>query len=150
MERAAGIAGDAGAAVTGELGQALALRCLAYGYPTPTIAWYRGVSGPMVPFVSRQYEARGFVLQIRALDLETIGEYACQAYNGLGKPASWAVVVQAYQPDGQHIDSPFLVARESVVRVTPRLAYTEPTTAATTPEPEPEVPVYTGKINYIL
>ncbi|XP_048486291.1 papilin isoform X3 [Plutella xylostella] len=147
VERAAGIAGDAGAAVTGELGQALALRCLAYGYPTPTIAWYRGVSGPMVPFVSRQYEARGFVLQIRALDLETIGEYACQAYNGLGKPASWAVVVQAYQPDGQHIDSPFLVARESVVRVTPRLAYTEPTTAATTPEPEPEVPVYTVPVS---
>lgn len=149
MEQSAGISGDEDTRVTGELGQALVIRCLAFGYPTPTVAWYRGAN--MVPYSSHQYEARGNFLQIKTLELETLGEYACQAFNGLGKPASWSVVVQAFRPTGAGgflLDSPFLVEREpAVVRVTPRPP-PPPTAGAAPPpprQPDPEVPVYTGE-----
>lgn len=143
VEGSAGISGEPNAVVTGELGRSLNIRCLAYGYPEPSIYWYRGLSGPMVPFSSTLYEARGNVLQIRQLNSETLGEYACQAYNGIGKPASWSVVVHAYSPDGS---GQYYTQRENVVVVTPRERYTDPTTVQTTPPPEIEVPVYTGKI----
>ncbi|CAH2045947.1 unnamed protein product, partial [Iphiclides podalirius] len=136
-----GIAGEENAVITGEIGRVLNVRCMVYGYPMPIIVvWYRGLSGPMVPFSSSLYEARGSVLQIRRLDLDTLGEYACQAYNGVGKPASWSVVVKAYRPDGDRTESQYLVDRHREVLITPREPQTESTT---TPLPEITEPVYT-------
>lgn len=142
VETSVGISGDEDATVTGELGQSLSIRCLAYGFPPPEIAWYRGLTGPMVPYSSSQYEARGNILLVRSLDMETLGEYACHAYNGVGKPALWSVVVQAYRPDGEQ-SRPYLVERQGFVQVTPKVRPTERPTAP--PSYLPEVPVYTGK-----
>ncbi|KPJ01498.1 Papilin [Papilio xuthus] len=140
VEAPVGIAGDNDAVVMGELNRVLFIRCMAYGYPMPFIQWFRGLSGPMVPYSSSLYEARGSVLQIRRLDYDTLGDYACQAYNGVGKPASWSVVVKAYRPEGDETDNPYLVDRQERVRITPG----DPTTeATTTPVPEITIPVYT-------
>ncbi|XP_050354055.1 papilin isoform X3 [Nymphalis io] len=140
VERPAAIAGTPDATVTGELGRPLSVRCLAYGHPAPAIYWYRGRNGPMVPYSSPLYEARGYVLLIRKLTIETLGEYVCQAYNGIGKPADWAFVVRAYQPEGSG-DHPYFVPRkDDVVVVTPR----EPQLATTTTTvPDIEIPVFT-------
>ncbi|XP_064073976.1 papilin isoform X3 [Vanessa tameamea] len=144
VERPAAIAGTPDATVAGELGRPLSVRCLAYGHPAPAIYWYRGRNGPMVPYSSPLYEARGYVLLIRKLTVETLGEYVCQAYNGIGKPADWAFVVHAYQPEGSG-DHPYLIPREDdVVVVTPR----EPQLATTTPTvPDIEIPVFTVPVN---
>ncbi|CAK1583352.1 unnamed protein product [Parnassius mnemosyne] len=124
----------------GELNHVLNLRCMAYGFPQPSIFWHRGLYGPMVPYSSSLYEARGNVLQIRSLDLDTLGDYACQAYNGIGKPASWSVVVKAYRPEGDKSENPYLIDRQETVLITPKETATESTT---TIAPEIEVPVYT-------
>ncbi|XP_061384586.1 papilin isoform X3 [Danaus plexippus] len=135
----AGIAGLTDTVVVGELGQPLSVRCMAYGYPTPSIYWYHGRNGPMVPFSSPQYEARDNILQIRKLSIDTLGEYICQAYNGIGKPVDWSLIVQAYRSDDS-VDSPYLVSRQHEVLITPREPQTE---ATTTIAPEIEIPVYT-------
>lgn len=137
----AGISGEPNAVVTGELGRSLAIRCLAFGYPSPYIAWHRGVTGPLVPYSNTLYEARGNILLIRKLDTELLGEYTCEAYNGVGRPASWSVLVQAYRNEetGQYLDP---VTRDFVL-VTQRTPTTETTT--TTLAPEITVPVFTGK-----
>ncbi|XP_069360607.1 papilin isoform X3 [Maniola hyperantus] len=138
VEGPAGISGTPNAVVVGELGRSLSIRCLAYGYPQPAIYWYRGQNGPMVPYSSSLYEARGNVLQIRKLMPETLGEYICQAYNGYGKPADWAFVVQAYRPQGSE-EYPYMVSRQTERSVTPYEyeRQTEATTARTT---EVEIP----------
>ncbi|XP_072930145.1 papilin isoform X3 [Epargyreus clarus] len=127
-EGPAGIAGAANAVVTGEAGRAVNIRCLAYGYPPPTIYWYRGRNGPMVPYSSALYEARGNVLQIRSLIPETLGEYICMAYNGIGKPAEWPVSVQT--------------EREARSSSTPERPTDASTTAAPT-TPDIQFPLYT-------
>lgn len=91
----------------------------------------------MVPFSSQLYEARDNVLQIKILNSETLGEYTCQAYNGIGRAATWSLVVEAYN----------LYPPPDVQSNTPRVPHTE----ATTPElPDFEQPVYTGKIRYSM
>lgn len=140
METPAGISGEPNAVVTGELGRSLNIRCLAYGYPPPSIYWYRGRT--MLPYSSELYEARENVLQIRKLALDTLGEYACQAFNGVDKAAVWAVEVRAYQPDERAPQHPLLVPRARTVDVTP--PQPPPRTTPTAP-PEIDVPVYTGE-----
>lgn len=138
------IAGEADAGVVGELGRPLQVRCRAYGSPAPAIYWYRGINGPMVPYSNTLYEARDQVLTIRSLASDTLGEYACYAYNGKGKPATWVVTVRAYQPDDNAI-GPYYVARDRVVAVTPPERATHP---ATTPATLPDIqaPPYIGKM----
>lgn len=136
----AGIAGEPNAVVMGELGQPLSVRCLSYGYPPPAIFWYHG--SDMVPYSSPLYEARDNVLQIRKLTPDTLGEYICEAYNGIETPAEWSVTIQAFRADISEEDS-FLIPRFGETPATTA----EPTTEApTTPEPRiVERPVFTGK-----
>ncbi|CAF4798103.1 unnamed protein product [Pieris macdunnoughi] len=130
----AGISNVPNEIIYGSLGEPLNIRCLAFGYPPPSIYWYKGKSGPMIPYSSTLYETRGNVLQIRQLNAETLGEYICQAYNGFGKPAEWAFEVQELtaKPIENYID-PLL-----------SLPSQEPQTEGTTTQaPKIEVPVYT-------
>lgn len=91
----------------------------------------------MVPYSSPLYEARDNVLQIKVLNSETIGQYTCQAYNGIGRAATWSLTVEAYNP----------YQTPEVVPITPRAPETEATTPAL---PEFEEPVYTGKIRHSI
>ncbi|KAF9807223.1 hypothetical protein SFRURICE_008616 [Spodoptera frugiperda] len=143
-----GIAGDENAVVTGELGYPLSVRCLAYGYPPPTVFWYRGFDGTMVPYNDAVFEARGNVLLIRSLAIETLGQYTCQAYNGEGKAASWVVNVRAYRPEGLFIENELLVPR---VTQQPWSKTQAPTTAeltTTLSTTEARLPVYTDRCSF--
>lgn len=125
-----GIAGDENAVVTGELGSPLSLRCLAYGYPTPSVFWYldKGFEEIMVPFNNAEFESRGNVLLIRNLTTDTLGQYMCQAYNGEGKAASWVVDVRAYRSEGLSTVNEMLVPRTTLeVTTTAELTTTMPT-----------------------
>ncbi|KOB77775.1 Lacunin, partial [Operophtera brumata] len=133
------IAGEANVVIYGELDQPLEVRCQSYGHPTPAVYWYKGLNGPMVPIDNPQYEARGQILTIRKLSFEMLGEYACYAYNGQGKPATWVVTVKAYQPDDNAIDGRYLVPQDRVVFVTPREPTTDTTTTTTTTTQKPEI-----------
>ncbi|CAH1637578.1 unnamed protein product [Spodoptera littoralis] len=107
------IAGNEKAVVIGELGSPLSVRCLAYGYPPPTVFWYYINNGTIVPYNNAVFEARGNVLLIRSLAIETLGQYQCQAYNGEGKAASWVVNVRANRPEGLSTEIDMLVLRET-------------------------------------
>ncbi|XP_047994779.1 papilin-like isoform X3 [Leguminivora glycinivorella] len=111
VEAPAGIVGESESEVIGDIGHKLRIRCLAYGFPTPSIAWYHRPTGTMVPYDSAKYEARGNELLIKSLGIDTLGEYTCQVFNGLGKAVSWTVTVRAERADASWPDSPYLVQR---------------------------------------
>ena len=53
----------------------------------------------MLPFSSERYKTlRDYSLLIRFVSLRDLGPYTCQAYNGLGKAASWTVTLQSVGP----------------------------------------------------
>ncbi|KAM3958095.1 LOW QUALITY PROTEIN: proteoglycan-like sulfated glycoprotein papilin [Aphomia sociella] len=131
-EEPAGISGEENSVVWGEIGRSLTIRCLAYGYPEPSVVWYRGTRATLVPFSSTLYEARGNVLLIRRLEEDLLDKYTCEAYNGVGRPASWSVVVQAQRATGWPRPLHTTYGRP-----------TASTTELTTPPPEITVPVYT-------
>jgi hypothetical protein len=74
----------------------------------------------MLPFSSERYEQlRDHSLMIRLVSLRDLGPYTCQAYNGLGKAASWTVTVFANGPvedRGDEQDREFI----KFVKVPPR------------------------------
>lgn len=147
----------------GTLGSPLVLRCTAYGWPSPTVQWWQGET--MLPIDSQQYERRrDHSLLIRSLQITQLGEYTCQAYNGIGKPGSQRVIVQAVRPLNvvdpiYEAYSRYLVQSptDPVVIVTPKPYRPHIASAAPSPTPEepspeinvPEIPrepdiVYTG------
>ena len=70
------------------------LHCYAYGYPRPAVLWWK--EDTMLPRNSVQYEQRrDNSLVIRHVTLTALGPYTCQAYNGLGRAASWTTTLHA-------------------------------------------------------
>lgn len=139
----AGIAGDENALVTGELYQPLSISCLAYGYPPPGIYWLH--RGSMVPFNDDFYEIRGNTLLIKSLSIETLGQYTCQAYNGVGRAASWVVTVRAYQPANYFLEHDYLVPRSTLVTTRAPVPSTRPIVTTTTTTTTEQNVVFNGK-----
>ena len=52
---------------------------------------------PMSPSRLEQHSA-DFTLRLHAVGLTDLGPYTCQAYNGMGAPASFTVVARALGP----------------------------------------------------
>lgn len=83
----------------------------------------------MLPLSSSSYEQkRDYSLLIHSVKLSNLGIYTCQAYNGLGKAASYSVTVQAIGP--VHYTNPedeqytqFLVQAPTVRPEAPRPQY---------------------------
>lgn len=79
------------------LGAATSLQCYALGYPFPAVTWWKDDS--MIPLRTNQFEVRkDYSLLIHSVQLSNLGIYTCQAYNGIGKAASWSVTVQTLGP----------------------------------------------------
>ncbi|ODM97201.1 Papilin [Orchesella cincta] len=73
---------------------------------------------------SERYEQmRDYSLVIRLVSLRDLGAYTCQAYNGLGRAASWTITLLAYGPvQVQNVDD-----REYLVYVVDNQGITIPT-----------------------
>lgn len=79
------------------------LTCFALGYPIPVITWWK--ENDMIPLKTAQFEVRkDFSLLIHSVQLSNLGIYTCQAYNGIGKAASYSVTVQAKGPYRGKVD----------------------------------------------
>jgi len=73
------------------------LYCMAYGFPKPTVTWWKGTE--MLPLTSdRVTQGDDFTLKLSSVSLADLGPYTCQAYNGLGAPASFNVRMTVYGP----------------------------------------------------
>lgn len=160
----ANVLGDEDPKLTVSLGAPTALLCYAYGWPRPSITWWRG--DKMLPLSSTQYEQkRDYSLLIHSVKLSNLGIYTCQAYNGLGKAASYSITVQAIGPvhytnpeDEQYVKylvQPQTPRPETNVRYpeqprpTPQQYVPQPYTEPS-PEIYPEQPrTYIGKYIYI-
>lgn len=70
---------------------------MALGFPFPAITWWKEDS--IIPLKTSQFEVRkDYSLLINSVKLSNLGIYTCQAYNGVGKAASWSVTVRARGP----------------------------------------------------
>nr|CAD7403319.1 unnamed protein product [Timema cristinae] len=95
--RPAEVIGEDSTYVVVALGAPTVLQCYAIGWPRPSVTWWRG--DRMLPFSSELFEQRrDYSLLIHSVTLRNLGPYTCQAYNGLGRAASWTVTVQAVGP----------------------------------------------------
>ncbi|KAL1122940.1 hypothetical protein AAG570_003265 [Ranatra chinensis] len=99
VARPASVMGDEDSSVLASLGGAATLHCLAIGFPRPAITWWRG--SRIIPLNAEGYEQRrDNSLFVGKVTLSDLGYYTCQAYNGLGRAASWSVALKAYGPPG--------------------------------------------------
>lgn len=97
QELAAAIIGEPNTQLTVTMNSPIALHCYAWGWPRPFVTWWRG--DRMVPLSSEIYEQDSdYTLLIRSVTLSTLGVYTCQAFNAIGKAASWSITVQAIGP----------------------------------------------------
>lgn len=91
------IIGDPDTRITVTMNSPIALHCYAMGWPRPHVTWWRG--DQMLPLTSSNFEqGTDYSLLIRSVDLTSLGIYTCQAFNGIGTPASWSVTLQAIGP----------------------------------------------------
>lgn len=97
VQRPAAVIGDESSSVVVTLGSRVVLQCYAIGFPLPAITWWRG--SRMLPFSSEQLEQqRDHSLVLYSVTLTALGPYTCQAYNGIGRAASWTVTLKAIGP----------------------------------------------------
>jgi len=79
------------------LGAPATLFCLAYGWPNPTVTWWKGTK--ILPLSSdRLTQDDDFTLKLNEVSLSDLGPYTCQAYNGLGEAASSTIDMKVYGP----------------------------------------------------
>lgn len=73
------------------------LRCYVTGWPRPHVAWWRGKLA--IPLISDTYQQnRDNSLHVRAVTLNNLGYYTCQAFNGIGSAASFIIALKVYGP----------------------------------------------------
>ncbi|XP_046402802.1 LOW QUALITY PROTEIN: papilin [Ischnura elegans] len=134
----AAVIGDEATYVVVTLSVPTTLHCRAIGWPRPSITWWRGER--MLPLSSNRFEQRrDMTLLIRSVGLQDLGPYTCQAYNGIGRAASWTVTLQAVGPvAGLSPNSPYaqyLITRPVIPTRTPYRPPVRPL-----PRPSPRLP----------
>lgn len=97
VERDSYIIGDENSTQIVTLGQPTKIRCLAGGYPKPYISWWRHTE--MLPLKTARFEVnRDYSLSFDRVELRDLGPYVCQAYSGVGRPASITITLKAVGP----------------------------------------------------
>ncbi|KAK5647606.1 hypothetical protein RI129_002498 [Pyrocoelia pectoralis] len=83
--------------IVASLGAPTTLHCYATGFPFPSVTWWK--DDRLVPLHTHQFEVhKDYSLLVHSVQLSNLGIYTCQAYNGIGKAASWSVTVQTLGP----------------------------------------------------
>ncbi|XP_070527125.1 papilin isoform X2 [Cardiocondyla obscurior] len=96
-ELSVAIIGEPDTRITVTMNSPITLHCYAMGWPRPIVTWWRG--DQMLPLFSENYEQdTDYTLLIRSVTLTSLGVYTCQAFNGIGTPASWSATLQAIGP----------------------------------------------------
>lgn len=97
VNRAAAVIGDDSSSVIVSLGAQTVLQCYAIGFPAPVVTWWRG--SRYLPVSSDELEQRrDHSLVLHSVTLTALGPYTCQAYNGVGRAASWTIILKAIGP----------------------------------------------------
>lgn len=97
MPTKAYILGETNSSKIVELNQPATIRCLAGGYPKPSITWWRGTN--LLPLRSARFEVnRDNSIDFTSVALSDLGTYICQAYSGQGRPVSVYVTLLAHGP----------------------------------------------------
>lgn len=121
----------------------------------------------MIPFNNNEFQIReDYSLLLHSVKLHNLGIYTCQAYNGFGKAASWAVTVKARGPyrftnPDEFKYKQYIVNPPEEPSALTEMLTTTPTTPVPTspprnppfrPTPEPWVPpeTYTEPSNEII
>jgi Immunoglobulin domain len=124
-QESAYIIGERNSTVIATLNQPAALRCMAGGYPKPTITWFHGSS--LLSLKSDRSEVtRDFSLIFKRVSLSDLGEYTCHAYSGIGKPTSITITmktvgpVSSQNPDDQQYLKYVIAAPQAPTRPEPR------------------------------
>lgn len=97
MPSKAYILGDTNSSKIVELNEPATIRCLAGGYPKPSVTWWRGTD--ILPLKSTRFEVnRDYSLVFKGIKLSDLGPYICQAYSGQGRPVSMYITLRAIGP----------------------------------------------------
>lgn len=129
------------------------INCFALGYPYPAVTWWKDDS--LIPLKNNEFEVRkDYSLVVHSVQLHNLGIYTCQAYNGVGKAASWSVTVKAKgpyysnDPNDQRYMQYIVNPPEEPLR--PEYPY-RPHQIQSTPPPQPPVyPNYNQEPNEIV
>ncbi|XP_048510814.1 papilin isoform X3 [Athalia rosae] len=97
VEHTSAILGAIDYRVTVTLNSPAVLPCYAWGWPRPSVTWWHGDQILPLNDPNRELQ-RDHSLMIHRVSLTHLGVYTCQAYNGIRKPASWSVTLQAPGP----------------------------------------------------
>lgn len=96
-DHSAAIVGEPNTFITVTINSPTILHCYAMGWPRPFVTWWHG--DRMLPLSSEYYEQDSeYTLLIRSVTISNLGIYTCQAYNGIERPASWSMTLQAIGP----------------------------------------------------
>lgn len=142
MSTKAYILGDTNSSKIVELNQPAQIRCLAGGFPKPSITWWRGTN--MLPLKSTRFEVnRDNSIDFNSVALSDLGPYICQAYSGQGKPVSMYVTLLAIGPANAETpeDEPYL----QYIVPSPPLEQTPHYYRPTPPPPPPQESEPVGK-----
>ncbi|XP_036145237.1 papilin isoform X3 [Monomorium pharaonis] len=142
------IIGEPDTRITVTMNSPIALHCYAMGWPRPFVTWWRG--DQMLPLFSDNYEQdTDYTLLIRSVTLTSLGIYTCQAFNGIGTPASWSATLQAigpvYNVKPEHEEYTKYLVQPPKRPTTEKPQYPYRPTRTQSPEHQTYVPVYSSK-----
>lgn len=151
-ELSVAIIGEPDTRITVTMNSPIALHCYAMGWPRPFVTWWRG--DRMLPLFSENYEQdTDYTLLIRSVTLTNLGVYTCQAFNGIGRPASWSATLQAigpvYNVKPEHEEYIKYLVQPPKRPTTEKPQYPYRPTRTQSPEYQTYAPVYPSKPPHI-
>lgn len=147
------IIGEPDTRITVVMNSPITLHCYAVGWPRPHVTWWRG--DDMLPLFSDNYEQDSdYSLLIRSVTLTSLGVYTCQAYNAMGKAASWSMILQAIGPvynvkPEQQEYTKYLVQPPRKPTTTEKPQYPYRPTRTPSPEYQTFAPIYPSRSTHL-